>query len=176
MDPQTQPQLSKQPVAEALASQTAPAPAPANKLKAVGILVGAAILMSGVMSLMPSSTSGSTPMNQLTARQLESGLSIAQLQENRSLLEKNGLSKNFLVRDYADIDDDKVIINGGGVVHLVAAPIPLTGEPGSLVMRAGAGESGCVTIEVIDTDKPMGEGTYDLCLQDGDPIKTYIRD
>jgi len=92
------------------------------------------------------------------------------LEHNRMLLEANGISKNFTVRDYSTIDGDRVLVNGNQI-QLSGAPTPIGGSPGTLNLVASAGSMGCVTVEIADE-----VSVYQLCLRDGDPIKTFIKD
>lgn len=105
------------------------------------------------------------------AAEMLPGLTQEMAEQNRAALEKNGLSRNFTVRDFGVIDADKVIMNGSPAVVLSASPTPIAGNPGGMELSAGAGSQGCVSIEVTDAGM-----TYQLCLKDGDAINTYIRD
>lgn len=93
-----------------------------------------------------------------------------QLEKNRAALEANGLvAGTVYVRDYAVIDGDVVVLNGAPV-PLVSSPTPLDITAGSVMLIAGAGQLGCVTVEIGDIN-----GAYQLCLRDGDPIRTRAR-
>lgn len=95
---------------------------------------------------------------------------MVQLQQNREALESAGLASGTIyVRDYAAEDGDAVILNGARIL-LADRPTPLTVTPGPLILTAAAGSTGCVTVEIGDPS-----GVYQLCLRDGDPIRTRAR-
>jgi hypothetical protein len=95
---------------------------------------------------------------------------MVQLQQNREALESAGLAAGTIyVRDFAVEDGDAVLFNGA-TIPLTRRPTPLTATPGTLVLSAVAGSTGCVTLEVGDAS-----GVYQLCLRDGDPIHTRAR-
>lgn len=96
---------------------------------------------------------------------------MAQLDTNRQALESAGIAagSNVYVRDYAAIDGDAVILNGV-TIPLGSLPTMLAVTPGPVELMAVAGSTGCVTVEIGD-----GAGVYQLCLRDGDPIRTRAR-
>lgn len=95
---------------------------------------------------------------------------MAQLEQNRTALESAGLAAGTIyVRDYAVEDGDAVLFNGA-TIPLTRRPTPLTVTPGTVVLSAVAGSTGCVTVEIGD-----GAGVYQLCLRNGDPIHTRAR-
>lgn len=96
---------------------------------------------------------------------------VAQLRLNREALESAGLAAGnaVYVRDFAAVDGDAVIFNGTRI-PLTSRPTPLTVGPGAVELVAAAGSTGCVSVEVGD-----GAGVYQLCLRDGDPIRTRAR-
>lgn len=99
------------------------------------------------------------------------GADLAQLDANRGALEAAGLAagSTIYVRDYAAIDGDAVLFNGARI-PLGAQPAQLTVSPGRLTLAAVTGSTGCVTVEIGDS-----AGVYQLCLRDGDPIRTRAR-
>lgn len=96
---------------------------------------------------------------------------MAQLDTNRQALESTGIAagSNVYVRDYAVVDGDAVVLNGV-TIPLEALPTMLAVAPGPVELMAVAGATGCVTVEIGD-----GAGVYQLCLRDGDPIRTRAR-
>lgn len=96
---------------------------------------------------------------------------LAQLAINHGALESAGLAAGaaVYVRDFGVIDGDAVVFNGV-TIPLQRLPTMLNVTPGSVELMAVAGSTGCVTIEVGD-----GAGVYQLCLRDGDPIRTRAR-
>lgn len=140
----------------------------AKKLPKVSVIAGAAaaaVLAVTMWAMSPETTptavAGFGEVIELTPGDLE---------HNRMLLEVNGISKNFTVRDYSTIDGDRVLVNGSQI-PLNGAPTPIGGSPGTLNLVASAGSIGCVTVEIADE-----VSVYQLCLRDGDPIKTFIKD
>ncbi len=95
---------------------------------------------------------------------------MVQLQQNREALESAGLAAGTIyVRDFAAEDGDAVLFNGV-TIPLTRHPTPLTVTPGTVVLSAVAGSTGCVTVEIA-----AGAGVYQLCLRNGDPIHTRAR-
>lgn len=139
-----------------------------EKMSKINIVKGAAaaaVVAVAMWALSPSSVTTVKGFGEVIA------LTEAELDMNRMLLEMNGINKNFTVRDYSAIDGDMVDINGSAQINLNASPVPLAGDPGELELSAIAGSSGCVTVEIADE-----VSVYQLCLRDGDPIKTYIKE
>lgn len=99
-----------------------------------------------------------------------SSADMAQLEENRGALESAGLASGTIyVRDYAAEDGDGVVLNGTRIT-IFNQPTPLSVTSGPLMLTAAAGSTGCVTVEIGDS-----AGGYQLCLRDGDPIRTRAR-
>lgn len=96
---------------------------------------------------------------------------LAQLATNREALEYAGLAAGtaVYVRDFGMVDGDAVVFNGA-TIPLQRLPIMLNVTPGPIELMAVAGSTGCVTVEVGD-----GAGVYQLCLRDGDPVRTRAR-
>lgn len=139
-----------------------------KKLSKVSVIAGAAaaaVLAVTMWAMSPETTptavAGFGEVIELTQ---------ADLEHNRALLEANGISKNFTVRDFSTIDGDQVLVNGNQIL-LGGAPTAVGGSPGALNLLARAGSMGCVTVEIADE-----VSVYQLCLRDGDPIKTFVKD
>lgn len=138
-----------------------------GKLKTKMIAAGTAIIIVSTIAI---SMSGPGFEKQVAAEHLPD-FTKEMADQNRIALEKNGLSRNFRVRDFGAVDQDEVILNGSPAIVLTGSPTPVAAAPGSMNMKAIAGTQGCVSIEVQD-DKL----TYQLCLQDGEQINTFIKE
>ena len=148
-------------------------PAPALQISLTKVLVGvAAALLVGsaglgiINNLNSVGEPFSDPSEKITPAVMQ------QLENNRALLEKNGLkSGNIYVRDYGAVDNDGVTVNGTLRYALTAAYQTFSSAPGALKLSAIEGTSGCSTIEVRDDAGAI----YQLCLRSGDPITTFTR-
>jgi hypothetical protein len=163
-DPQKIPVGNSAPSRDKLAPDGAARPVPWKAIAAGVTAIAAAFVIHAGLTV-------PTPPAAPDAGEQLGGSEMAQLDTNRSALESAGLAagSNIYVRDYAAIDGDAVVLNGLRV-PLEALPTMLAVARGPVELMAVAGSTGCVTVEIGD-----GAGVYQLCLRDGDPIRTRAR-
>jgi len=128
---------------------------------ALALFVGAMAIRTPAAPALPGD-----PREGITAQQH------AQLDENRQLLEKQGLKAGqIMVRDWGAIDGDGVSLNGSPAISLDAQWRALSAGAGSVILTAKQGELGCSSVEIRDETG----ASYQLCLMDGEPIRTYAK-
>lgn len=90
------------------------------------------------------------------------GADLARAEADWQRLQRDGLTRQVMVRDWADVDGDAVRVNGV-LIPATTKPTAITLPPGGIVMHPVAGNAGCVTLEIVSP----GVEAYRLCLPPG---------
>lgn len=136
-----------------------------------GVIAGAVLVVAAVAAIALSSMVGNGAGAAIgDSKEGINASAMAQLDTNRSALEKTGMKAGTLrFRDWGVIDGDALTLNGAFVGPLRSDYLALSTGAGSMIIQAKAGSLGCVSVEVADE----AGAVYQLCLKDGEPIKTF---
>ncbi|MCX8016501.1 MAG: hypothetical protein N2690_01165 [Rhodocyclaceae bacterium] len=93
------------------------------------------------------------------AAEFPSAAQLAKAEADWERLRRDGLPRQVMVRDWADVDGDAVRANGV-LIRAKARPQAIVLPPGGLVLHPIAGDHGCVTLEIM----APGVEPYRLCL------------